>query len=176
MNKIEIPISKTKITFILIGALIFVVLGILFIVFPDSITSPVFSNAQIVRIVGIVSVLFFGAAGVLGLRKLFDRTVGLTIDDIGITDNSNAASAGLIEWADITTIKTEQVMSTRFLLIFVNNPYKYLDRVTGFKQKLMKANMKMYGTPLSITSNTLKYNFNDLERLLKERFAEQGIS
>lgn len=174
MNKIEIPISKTKTTLIFIGALIFVVLGTLFIVSPDSITSPMFSNPQVIRIVGIVAVLFFGAAGVYGFRRLFDKTVGLTIDDNGITDNSNASSAGLIEWADITAIKTEQVMSTKFLLIFVSNPDKYLERITGFKQKLMKTNMKMYGTPLSITSNTLKYNFGDLERLLKEKLAERN--
>lgn len=173
MSKIEIAVSKTKITLVLIGALIFVVLGLFFIVSPDAITSPIFSSPQVIRIVGIVAVLFFGAAGVYGFRKLFDKSVGLTIDEKGITDNSNAASVGLIDWADITAIKTEQVMSTKFLLIFVSNPDKYMDRVNGFKQKLMKANMKMYGTPLSITSNTLKYNFSDLERLLKEKLAER---
>jgi len=36
--------------------------------------------------------------------------------------------------------------------------------------------MKMYGTPLSITSTTLKYDFNDLEKLLKDRLFEQRWS
>lgn len=173
MNRIEIPLSKTKTTLIFIGALVFVILGALFIVYPNSITSPIFGNPQIVRIIGVVAVLFFGFVGIYGFRKLFDKAVGLTIDEHGITDNSNAASVGLIDWFDITAIKTEQVMSTKFLLIFINNPDKYLDRTTGFKQKLMKANMKMYGTPLSITTNTLKYRFNDLERLLQEKLAER---
>jgi len=173
MDKIEIPISKTKISFLLIGALIFVILGVLFLLTPDKFTTTIFRNPQIIRIVGIVAVLFFGAAGIYGLRKLFDKSVGLTIDDYGITDNSNASSVGLIDWADIFEIKTEQVMSTRFLLIFVDNPDKYLERVNGFKRKLMKANMKMYGTPLSITSNTLRYDFSDLERLIKDKLIEK---
>jgi len=173
MNKIEIPISKTKISFLLIGALIFVILGVLFSLTPDKFTTTIFRNPQIIRIVGIVAVLFFGTAGVYGLRKLFDKSVGLTIDDYGITDNSNASSVGLIDWSDILDIKTEQVMSTRFLLIFVDNPDKYLERVNGFKRKLMKANMKMYGTPLSITSNTLRYDFSELERLIKEKLIEK---
>lgn len=173
MDKIEIPISKTKISFLLIGALIFVILGVLFSLTPDKFTTTIFRNPQIIRIVGIVAVLFFGAAGVYGLRKLFDKSVGLTIDDYGITDNSNASSVGLIDWSDILDIKTEQVMSTRFLLIFVDKPDKYLERVDGFKRKLMKANMKMYGTPLSITSNTLRYDFRDLERLIKEKLVEK---
>jgi hypothetical protein len=173
MDKLEIQISKTKISFLLIGALIFVILGVLFSLTPDKFTTTIFRNPQIIRIVGIVAVLFFGAAGIYGLRKIFDKSVGLTIDDYGITDNSNASSVGLIDWSDILDIKTEQVMSTRFLLIFVDNPDKYLERVNGFKRKLMQGNMKMYGTPLSITSNTLRYDFDDLQRLIKDKLIEQ---
>ncbi len=173
MEKIEIPVSKTKISFLLIGALIFVILGVLFSLVPDKFTTAVFKNPQLIRIVGIVGVLFFGAAGIYGIRKLFDKAVGLIIDDNGITDNTNASSVGLIDWSDILEVKTEQVMSTRFLLIFVDNPDEYLKRVNGFKRKLMKGNMKMYGTPLSINSNTLRYDFCDLERLIKKKLIER---
>ncbi len=173
MSKIELALSKKKISLLLIGAVIFVILGILFILFPDKFITQIFRNPEIIRIVGIASVLFFGAAGIYGLRKLFDKTVGLTIDKNGITDNTNASSVGLIEWDDITEIKTEQVMSTKFLLIFAANPDKYLDRVNGFKKKLLIGNMKMYGTPLSITSNTLKYKFDDLEKLVSNKLIEE---
>lgn len=175
MNKIEIPISKTKTSLLLVGALIFVILGVLFIMTPEKFVTIIFRNPQIIRIAGIASVLFFGGAGIYGLRKLFDKSVGLIIDEIGITDNSNASSVGLIEWSNIIEIKTEQVMSTRFLLIFVSNPDKYLDRENGFKQKLMRGNMKKYGTPLSITSNTLSYTYDDLERLIKNKLAESKM-
>jgi len=37
----------------------------------------------------------------------------------------------------------------------------------------MNGNMKMYGTPFSITANTLNYNFDELEKLLNEKFKEQ---
>jgi hypothetical protein len=173
MNKIEIPISRTKISVLLIGAIIFVIIGVPFILTPDKFLSSIFRNPQTIRIAGIVAVIFFGAASVYGLRKLFDKTAGLTIDENGIIDNSNASSVGLIEWNDIVEIRTEQVMSTRFLLIFISNPDKYMERVNGFKRKLMKGNMKMYGTPLSITSNTLRYNFDDLARMVKNRLIEK---
>ena len=64
-------------------------------------------------------------------------------------------------------------MSTKFLLIYTSNPDKYLERVNGLKRKLMQSNMTMYGTPLSITSNTLKYNFDNLEKLILDRQKEQ---
>lgn len=173
MNKIEIPLSKTKILLLLIGAIAFVILGTLFLIIPDTFISPIFRNPQAIRIAGIVAVLFFGAVGLYGFRKLFDKTIGLTIDENGITDNTNATSVGLIDWNDIVEIRTEQVMSTKFLMIFTSNPDKYMERVNGFKRKLMQGNMKMYGTPLSITSNTLRYDFDDLQRLIKDKLIEQ---
>ena len=173
MTKVEIPLSKAKILLLLIGSIAFVIAGILFIITPDTFISTIFRNRDLIIFVGIAGVVFFGAAGVYGARKFFDKSFGLTLDDNGITDNTNASSAGLIYWNDITEIKTKQVMSTKFLLIFIRNPDKYLERVSGFKRKLMKGNMKMYGTPLSITSNTLKYNFKDLEKLILDRLKEQ---
>jgi hypothetical protein len=173
MNKIEIPLSKTKILLLLLGGFSFAVLGTLFILNPESYISPIMRSPEFIRISGIASVLFFGVACVYGIIKLFDNTIGLIIDENGITYNTNASSIGLISWNDITEIKTEQVASTKFLLIYTSNPKQYLDKTKGFKKKLMEANTKMYGTPLSITSNTLKYNFNDLEKLIIEKLYEQ---
>ena len=116
------------------------ILGVLFIMTPDTFVTNIFRNPQTIRIVGIAAVIFFGVAGVYGLRKLFVKTIGLTIDKNGITDNTNASSVGLINWTDITKIRTEEVMSTKFLLIFIDNPEKYLDKVNSFKRKLLKGN------------------------------------
>jgi hypothetical protein len=173
MNRIEIPISKTKISILLVGAIMFVLLGILFIITPDTFISSIFRNPQTIKLAGIAGVLFFGAALVYGLRKLFDKKSGLIVDETGIIDNTNASSVGLIKWSDITDIRTEKVMSTKFLLIYTSNPDKYLERAGGLKRKLMQGNMKMYGTPLSITSNTLKYNFDKLEKLIIDWRQEQ---
>jgi hypothetical protein len=169
MNKIEIPISKTKILFLLIAAILFVLSGIFFIIKPESFVTMVFRNPQTIRLIGIAAVVFFGAAVIYGIKKLFDKKMGLIIDDSGIIDNTNASSIGLIEWNDISEIKIQQVMSTKFLLIYTTDPEKYLDKVKGLRRKLMKGNMKMYGTPLSITSSTLKYNFDDLINQLNSR-------
>ncbi len=65
----------------------------------------------------------------------------------------------------------QQVVSTKFLLIYVVDPEKYIEKAGGgAKAKLMRSNMEMYGTPLSITSNALKYNFDALEQLIKTEF------
>jgi hypothetical protein len=172
MTKVEIQLSKTKMSLMLLGSIAFVISGILFIITPETFISFIHPNPNTIRLAGIAAVLFFGATSIYGAKKLFDKSLGLTIDDNGINDNSNASSVGLIDWEDIIKIQTKQVKSTRFLLIFISNPNKYYDRVGGLKRKLMKANMRMYGTPLSIVSNTLKCNFNDLEKLISDGLNE----
>lgn len=171
MNKVEIPLSKKKLILGIGGSILFVVLGLyLFTTIAEQQIrfSPIF-----VKGIGIAGILFFGATGIYGTRKIFDRKIGLTIDENGIIDNTNASSVGFIKWRDITEIKTEQVASTKFLLIYTTNPEQYLDKVKGFKKKLMTGNNKMYGTPLSITSSTLKCKFEDLEKLINDRFNEE---
>ena len=168
--KIEVPIDKKKIALLLVAALVFVALGTWLIYNPDRFTnnglkfrvsSPVF-----VQIVGILGVLFFGAAGVYGVIKLLDKRMGLVMNSIGVTDNSNASSIGLIEWNDIQEIRTEQVTSTRFLLIDVHNPEKYIGRAKGLQKVFMKANLNQYVTPISIASSTLRCDFEELEELI----------
>lgn len=173
-NKIEIPLSKNKLFLGIGGSILFVILGVWLFnnstEFQDFII-PFMRNPTVIKSIGIIGMLFFGATGIYGIKKIFDKKVGLIIDENGITDNSNASSIGLIEWNDITEIKTEQVMSTKFLLIKVENPEKYIGKAKNrIKANLMRVNMNMYETPLSITSNTLKFDFGELEKLIQTEF------
>ena len=169
MDKVEIQLSKTKLLLGIVGSILFVLLG--FYLF--TLELQIRYNPILVKIIGVSSILFFGATGIYGIKKMFDKTIGLTIDENGILDNTNASSVGLIKWSDITEIKTKQISSTKFLLIYTKKPERYLDKVKGFKRKLMEGNNKLYGTPLSITSNTLKCNFSDLEKLINSKLNEQ---
>lgn len=106
---------------------------------PQKFISNIFiiNNPNAIRFLGIAGIVFFGLAGIYGIIKLFDKKAGLIIDSSGITDNTSAVSIGLIEWSDILGIRTEQIMSTKFLLIDVENPKKYLDKAkNGMKKNL----------------------------------------
>lgn len=167
MQKIEIPLSKTKILFAIGGSVLLVVAGIF--LFTTIASDYQGLNQMVIKAVGVIGGLFFSVTGIYGVRRLFDNRIGLIIDEAGITDYSAATSIGFIPWTDIAEIRTEQVMSSKFILIFTKDPIPFLEKVTGIKRKLLEANMKMYGTPFAITSNTLQYDFNSLEKLLRER-------
>lgn len=171
MNKIEIPLNKKKILVGIGASLLFVIAG--FYLFTRLADHQTRFNPALVKVIGIAGILFFSATGVYGIKKMFDKAIGLTIDENGIFDNTNASSVGLIKWADIVKIEIVQVASTKFLLIYTTNPGSYLDKAKGLKKRLLQGNHKMYGTPISITATTLKYNFNDLEKLIDERLKEQ---
>jgi hypothetical protein len=170
MNTIEIPLSKQKI-FLGIGvSLLFVILG--YYLFATIADQQNRLDPRLAKAIGILGIIFFGGTGIFAIKKLFDKSLGLIISDEGIFENTNALSIGFISWDNITAIKTIQIKSTKILLIFVKNPQLYLDKVSGLKKFLMKSNFSMYGTPLSITSVTLKIKFNELEQIINQRFEE----
>jgi hypothetical protein len=166
---IKIPLSKNKLLLSIGGSLLFVMAAAWMLVTQ----AGGFSGLPpiVAQITGIAGILFFSVTGILGVTKLFDKTPGLIIDDRGITDNSSAAGVGLIEWKDMTGIRTRQIMTTRFLLIDVADPEKYITRAgSGGQALLMRANGSLSGTPLSIASTALQCDFAELERTVLEEY------
>lgn len=168
-TRIEIPISKAKLLLHVGGSLMFVVLSI------GLITTIAYDQTKLppvlVQIVGVTGILFFGMTGYYGLKSLLSGEMGLIIDREGLTDHTGATSVGFIEWRDITGIRSIQIKSTKILLIDTSDPQKHLGRASNkVLATLMQGNMRMYGTPITIASNTLNYDFEELEQLLTEYF------
>lgn len=173
-EKIEIPLSKNKIYKLIFGSLVFVIIGCWIVFNPNyfvDIPSKFLGNTTVIKSIGTISILFFGLTGFIGLKKLFDKKSGLIIDENGITDHSSATSVGLIEWNDISEIKIKRILSTKHLLIEVKNPAKYIEtEKNSLKAKLLQSNRRISGTPISITSNTLKCDFSELKKLIETEF------
>ena len=170
MIKIEIPFSKIKLIIGSTFSFLFVLGGFFMLI---SINNEYFLYNLFIKTFGILGILFFGTTFVYGAIRLFDNKPGLTINDNGIIDNSNMSSIGLIEWIDIKEIKTKDYNSTSFLLLFLYDNDKYLNKASGFKRKLMKGNLKKYKTPISIISNTLDCKFDELATEIKENFMKK---
>ncbi|KAF2341662.1 STM3941 family protein [Flavobacterium tistrianum] len=153
-----------------VASAIFVALGIQFILNSQQYISPVCRSVELIKITGFASLSFCGMCLIYIFFKIFDTKPGLIINDKGINDNSHYCSVGLIAWSEIKDIRTRQIKSTKFLLIDVSNPKEFIEKSSRLKGFLMKANLRIYGTPLSITSNSLNYNFEDLEKLLHKEW------
>jgi hypothetical protein len=169
MSEIQIPISKKKIILILFGGILLFLGGIWLTIEPERFTDnfPRIRNENEIRFWGIAGIIIFGGLSFFGFKKLFDKKNGLIINDVGIIDNSNETSIGLIKWNDIIGFRTEQEFSQKFIMVDVKNPEYYIEkRKNGLVKKAMEMNYSKYGSPITIISNSLDYKFLELEKLL----------
>ena len=160
MNKIEIPINKTKLIFA-VAFFVLLVVGFVYILAnsEEIANDTIFlirSNSNLNKIIAIIFILLFGFLSVYGLKKILNSKLGLTIDDIGITDHTSSLSTGLIKWNDITEFKTEAFEGLKFFLVFVKNPNEYLDNSTSQLFRNTKYKISKLYIPLTLESFDLR--------------------
>jgi hypothetical protein len=145
-NDLIIRFSKRKIALLLIGCILFVSLGILMILSPETFSSRRYGNPkEILFIVGSISTVFFTPFLFSILFKLLDNKPGLRITKDGVYENSGGAPIGFVEWNDVTEITSMGDQKNMIILIHVQNPNKYIDREPNiFKRWIMKNNYKYY--------------------------------
>ncbi|MEL6717827.1 MAG: STM3941 family protein [Bacteroidota bacterium] len=169
MNQVEIPISKNKLALRILVSFLFLGVGV-WLTFSEL-------NITLLRIIGILVIIFFGAVLVFMILKFFDDRMGLILNKNGLIDNSSGTSMGLIRWNDIIEVKMEQVKSTKFLLIFIKNPEEYIGRGKSLsisKYQLLKLNNKTYGTPICISANFLECDFIELKNMIIKHLKKYG--
>lgn len=173
---IEIAFSKGRITKMLIGFLVFVLLGLWLIIYQPSISNTVFNSPIIKYGVAAAAILFFGFTLVYSVIKLVDKKPGLVIDKDGIFDNSTATAVGLIPWNDIKGVSTVKVMKQEFVVISVNNPDHYISKQKNvLKRKSMEYNRNNYGSPITISANVLNCDASELVEIIEKELLPHPI-
>ena len=167
-ESLEISTDKSKVISIILISIAFIVVGFWF-VFSFATMQNRFSPL-LIQILGVASILFFGLTLFYTIPKYFDKSPGLIFTNNGIIDNTNGTSVGLIEWNDIAEIKIIEIWKTKAVLLLTDKPEKYIERASSSQAKIMRANLKLYGTPLCITPQTLKIDFEDLYDLILEEY------
>lgn len=166
-----IELSRTKLVLLILGACAFVVAGVwLLSLDAAEIRSGrgfrfFFNDPTVVYGAGVASILFFGACGLYGLRKMFDKKPGLVLNSDGIVDNASGVAAGFIPWSEVTGSGVVEIQKQKMLVIGVRDPQKYIDRGGALRRAMNKANSGMTGSPVAIPSVTLKINFSELVSL-----------
>ena len=108
--------------------------------------------------------------GFVGIKKLFDKSPGLVLNSEGILDNSSGLSAGVIPWSEVVDIREYQVQKQKFVSIHVQDPEKYANNGNALKRMANRANIKMCGTPINISANSLKIGYEELLETIQEYY------
>ena len=156
--------SKKKLLLMAIGAAAFVGLGVFFLISPD----PEFRDWD-VRAAAIASIVFFTFCLAFALWRLARPTPALVIHPSGLFDNASALSAGFLRWDEISRISVAKIKNQKFLAIAVKDVEGFLNRQTGVKAKLMKMNVRLAGTAVSIPANTLPISLEELIRNIQQK-------
>lgn len=171
MKEIKIELSRTKLFFLLFGSLIFVFLGILFLVNPEKFTSFRFRSETTIFISGILSILFFGLCFFFILKKILDKRIGLIINEKGFVDNSSAISLGFVPWQDVSEVFETKVANQCFVSVNLKNPEDYFKKQNNILiRKSLEINFKNFNSLISISSNSLKIKHDNLLEIFSEYF------
>lgn len=169
-NKIEIPLSKSKMVLLLIVPLFLLISGPLFYITPDSFISQNLNNLEKIKFLGIVGVVLGLLLSILIIRNYLIKKTGLIIDKSGITDISNASYTGLVEWTDIIKVERKKVGPIKLIILHTDKPEKYINQAKKTAIRQMRKNLHFYNSPILIVSSRLKIKYDDLLVLMNDEF------
>jgi hypothetical protein len=170
-DRIEIPLSKVKLTLMLIAAIAFVAIGFYLVIYQR--VSPIFRSHIFNTTASIAGILFFGIGAFFILLKLKDNRPGIIIDKKGLDINASAASFGLVKWDEIEDVKAVKYQNQDLLLILVKNPEEYIGiQKNMIVRKAMELSWKYLNTPITISANGLKCNFDQLKNIVQAKYKE----
>ncbi|UQZ36937.1 hypothetical protein C2I18_27435 [Paenibacillus sp. PK3_47] len=106
-------------------------------------------------LVGLVCIVFFGACMLYFVRKMFDRTPAIIINDEGVFDNSSYIPGGLVRWEDITHIELYELAGQQMIGIQLKDPDTFLKGQQGLKRRLIQINQGMVKAPVNIAQSAL---------------------
>lgn len=171
MDQIHIELSKKKFRKLLFLSVFCFLLALFFVIKPTWFLSGFISSKTVIIIFGIIAILFFGPVLVYTLRKMSNKSLGLFIDENGITDYSSSFRFGLIEWQDIKNIQLINSSGKQLIMIETNQPEKYLNSIKSpIFRSAAEQNMKLYGSHLLIWCSLLEIQPKELESLLNNEF------
>lgn len=165
-------LNKNKIILFLLGSILFIVLGVFLFLNANEISNGrLFRTSFSIKFWGILSVIFFGICAVYLFFKIFDKKPGLILDNLGITDNSSAASLGFVNWKDVYDIRIINVSGQDMIAVHLLNENEYLQKVKNpIKKTLLKTNSKYFGSSMNISAQSLKVDKSTLFKYMEQYF------
>ncbi|NDW18189.1 hypothetical protein D0T53_04555 [Dysgonomonas sp. 216] len=169
MERIEIYSSKKKSLLLFIGSFIFVVAGLFLLLNADNVASGRYSNPIYIKIIATISVLFFGFGMYVAVKRLIKARLTLVIDETGIDVNPEKPMSAKIEWENLDGFSEIKIQGTKLILIHVNNSDYWIENEKNkLRKKMMSFNIRSYGTPFSLSANSMQINHTELMNLLDE--------
>lgn len=163
--RVEVSLSKRKVSLLLGFNLLIVLLSSLLLWLSPDFPERVYG---LVLVTGCTSLVFFGVSVVVFAAKLLQRAPGFILDNDGIIDQAEVASAGRVYWHEIRDLTLWEGSGQSLILLQTDQAETILNEVNPAKRLMLFFNQKRFGTPLAITCSTLDMDTHKLFQLIKE--------
>ena len=158
-DEISIRPSRLRSGVLLLAALVFVGFGILFVVTERG------------RVVGWLTILFFGAGIPLFARQLLDSRPRLVIDEQGILDRT--LKVGVIPWTEITGARLETITGNTFVCLEVRDPAIFTRQFGAVRRALTSGNRALGFADLNLNLSGLPVRGEEVLALIRRRCASR---
>ena len=163
--QIIIPTSRRFILLGFFGSVLFVVIGIFMM---NSEPSRKYSSTYL-QTWGLIGTSFFGLTGLYCLKKLFDNKPGLIIDENGLWNNSSIISNHTIKWNELSGVGLTKIGKEKILFLYFKDDKSFMMKFTLIERFLMRLNLSLYNSPIGISTRSLKYDIDKLNRQIEYR-------
>lgn len=126
--------------------------------------------------------IFLLVISVFGVANLVKRIQSpneiLIIDEKGIVDRTTGHGVPLIKWEDVKGIREEMLAMNKMVRIDVQHSDQYIAQgISPVKRRMLKNNLKMYGSPFVIHARMVGQkndNLLELIRLAHQTYKEKN--
>lgn len=125
------------------------------------------------RIVGNIFLVSFAAASAVALKMVLFKKVVLTINDKFLIITSMIGTSEQVLWEDVTGFSEVRDKRSHYIAVMVKDPEEILElQQNKLTYKLMRHNIKLYGTPFLIQTDNLNAHRKEIMELLNKYHAE----
>jgi len=164
-EQIIIPTSKKFLLLGLLASILFIVIGIVMI---NSEPSRKYSSAYL-QTWGLLGTTFSSLTCFYCFKKIFDSKPGLIIDENGLWNNSSIVSNHKIKWNELTGVGLTKIGKEKILFLYFKDDSSFIMKFNLIERLIMRLNMSLYNSPIGISTRSLKYDIDKLNRQIQYR-------
>jgi hypothetical protein len=170
---LEIHSSKLKLVRTLIIGCLFVVLG--YYLFNEDAaqieSQHRFNSPVLVHSVGLVSMVFFGAAVVLILRSLFISAPMLVVNGNGIRYGQSPFPVTWVSWSDVAGFEARELHRQKLLYVLLRDRDRYVSQLRPWRQFVARLSRSLGPSPIVLSASTLQIDFDKLSAMLGDYYS-----
>ncbi len=165
-DSIRIYPIRTKLWLALLGAILFVALGLWILRLREELALLRHYHG----VVAVLAIVFFGACAAVILLRLLMPSPTVVLSREGITDSTSPFGVGFLSWDEVAYISIYFIEGKRTLGVFLKDAISIMSRLGGAKAQFMKTNLRMGFAPVNISQILVSMPLEELAELMRTRY------